>query len=342
VKDVVKRKRVPVATVTRADLEAGNACELPPAPPQAKCNATPEKSIFQPVYLASPKRTRLDHAYVTEPQSKPDTSTTECQTKQIVVDAAPPPKSTVTESVTPLSPHPSTSESEAEEVNPPKNDEEFNPDDEESDCGEPTTVDPQEDRKFVVFQSCLEELLRFCPNCGSPIISKRKFTIGSLVAYEIECNGGHKLTWRSQPIIHHQPLGNLIIAAAILMTGNTFGKINDFANASNMQLISRSVFQRMQREHLYPVIQEAWQKEKQKTLIEIKSHPHIVLAGDARCDSPGHNAKYGSYSMMHIEGDGVPGSKKIVDFQLLQRSQVISLNMSNTMYFYKINQGTED
>ena len=30
----------------------------------------------------------------------------------------------------------------------------------------------------------------------------------------------------------------------------------------------------------------------------------MTLAGDARCDTPGHNAKYGSYTLMHVDGQG--------------------------------------
>ena len=133
---------------------------------------------------------------------------------------------------------------------------------------------------------------------------------------------GHHYTWRSQPIKHRQPVGNLLIAAAILMTGNTFAKVNAFAQACNLHLISRSVFTRLQKQYLLPVIQEAWKKERSDVIAEVRRHPHIALAGDARCDSPGNNAKFGSYSMMHIEGGGVDGSHKIVDFELIQVSQV--------------------
>ena len=38
----------------------------------------------------------------------------------------------------------------------------------------------------------------------------------------------------------------------------------------------------------------------------------IVLGGDARCDSPGYSAKYGSYSLMDLE------TNKILDIQLVQ------------------------
>ena len=39
-----------------------------------------------------------------------------------------------------------------------------------------------------------------------------------------------------------------------------------------------------------------------------------MLAGDGRCDSPGHNAKYGTYSVMEVT------TEKIVDFSVVQVS----------------------
>ena len=44
----------------------------------------------------------------------------------------------------------------------------------------------------------------------------------------------------------------------------------------------------------------------------------LVLAGDGGCDSPGHNAKYGTYTMMDTD------SKLIVDCHLVQAPQTTS------------------
>ena len=44
------------------------------------------------------------------------------------------------------------------------------------------------------------------------------------------------------------------------------------------------------------------------------------LSGDGRCDSPGHNTKYGTYTMLDQSSD------KIVDFQIVQLSEVTSSN----------------
>lgn len=42
----------------------------------------------------------------------------------------------------------------------------------------------------------------------------------------------------------------------------------------------------------------------------------VILGGDARCDSPGYSAKYGSYTLMDLQ------TKKILDFQLIQSNEV--------------------
>lgn len=38
----------------------------------------------------------------------------------------------------------------------------------------------------------------------------------------------------------------------------------------------------------------------------------VIVGGDGRCDSPGHSAKYGTYSLMDAE------QNKILDSQLVQ------------------------
>ena len=54
-----------------------------------------------------------------------------------------------------------------------------------------------------------------------------------------------------------------------------------------------------------------WEESQQK-LFQASEGKTLVLGGDARKDSPGHSAKYGSYTLMDL------GSNKIVDTQLIQ------------------------
>lgn len=47
----------------------------------------------------------------------------------------------------------------------------------------------------------------------------------------------------------------------------------------------------------------------------LSASKQVVLAGDGRADSPGHSAKYGSYSLLDLK------CSKIVDFKLVQLRQ---------------------
>ena len=64
---------------------------------------------------------------------------------------------------------------------------------------------------------------------------------------------------------------------------------------------------RKQDSYLFPVINDFKDKE-------------VWLSGHSRCDSPGHNAKYGTYTMIDQHNN------KIVDFQIVQVSEVTSSN----------------
>ena len=59
-----------------------------------------------------------------------------------------------------------------------------------------------------------------------------------------------------------------------------------------------------------------------KELLQSLKGELLVLAGDGRCYSPAHNAKYSTYSIMHV------ATEKVLDFSLVQVSEV---NNSNCM-----------
>ena len=64
---------------------------------------------------------------------------------------------------------------------------------------------------------------------------------------------------------------------------------------------------------MQPVIYRMWQNEQSIVLKVAKDDGgQLVLAGDGRADSPGHSAKYDTYTMMDM------AINKIVDLQLLQ------------------------
>ena len=68
---------------------------------------------------------------------------------------------------------------------------------------------------------------------------------------------------------------------------------------------------------LFPVINEVWEGEQRAVFSDLKDK-ELWLSGDGRCDSPGHSAKYGTYTMLDQKSD------KIVDFHIVQVSEVSS------------------
>lgn len=78
---------------------------------------------------------------------------------------------------------------------------------------------------------------------------------------------------------------------------------------------SQSSFTRMQRTYLVPAIEEKWDEHLRSFRAELEDKD-VVLLGDGRMDSPGHCAKYCTYSMM--END----SKKIIAIETLDKREL--------------------
>lgn len=181
--------------------------------------------------------------------------------------------------------------------------------------------------KYIIFETKLDELMKFCSKCGQPVVQKAKSIEGSCVKYKISCHGGCEFTWKSQPYISsHQPCGNLLISSAILTTGNNFNNIHNFAKAMNLCLLSPSTHKKIQAATIFPVVQEQWNIERQKVVEDLRVRENFVLAGDARMDSPGHCGTHGSYTLMDTDGNGCEGTRKIVATELIHVSEVKNSN----------------
>ena len=176
------------------------------------------------------------------------------------------------------------------------------------------------DKKYLVFSNCLDQLLKRCPKCSVVVTGQKKKTTGSMLSVEMICLDGHITHCDSQPIIKRKPVGNLLLAASILFTGNTFASVSCLASCLNLQFISESVFYDTQQRFLFPVLNQAWKNEQEIVRQELVNKGAINLNGDGRCDSPGHSAKYGTYTLMDND------SGKVVVFSVVQVSEVTSSN----------------
>ena len=87
--------------------------------------------------------------------------------------------------------------------------------------------------------------------------------------------------------------------------------------------------------HLFPVINEAWQAGQNSVFSELEIED-LWLSGDGRCDSPGHSAKYGTYTMIDQFSD------KIIDFQIVQVSEVTSSNAMERERFKRCMENIHD
>ena len=71
---------------------------------------------------------------------------------------------------------------------------------------------------------------------------------------------------------------------------------------------------------MIPVVNEAWEAESRCQIEMLNWKAVVNLDGDGHCDSPGHCAKYGTYTLMDDDtGD-------VVAFNVVQVSEVTSSN----------------
>ena len=104
-----------------------------------------------------------------------------------------------------------------------------------------------------------------------------------------------------------------------MLTGSIFAyglpckKTSRMMKQLNIASISFPAYYSLLKNWVQPVIYRMWQNKQSIVLNAAKDDGgQLVLAGDGRADSPGHSAKYGTYTMMDM------AINKIVDLQLLQ------------------------
>lgn len=83
----------------------------------------------------------------------------------------------------------------------------------------------------------------------------------------------------------------------------------------------REPYFNIREQYICPVVRTTWQQQQQEIFSELKDREGgAVLAGDGRCDSPGHSAKYCTYTFLDVT------SQKVIDFNVVSVSQVANSN----------------
>ncbi|KAI4826169.1 hypothetical protein KUCAC02_021810, partial [Chaenocephalus aceratus] len=200
---------------------------------------------------------------------------------------------------------------------------------EESDCdssddsdmtGEPDSVDPEwfppedieeEDdymeellpgaspqrQKYVVDEERLLNLFTICRVCcvrgATKFISAKSGTLITVEQYCRFCDTTS--SWTSQPKEGLIAEGNISLSCAILYAGAVPHKVIRVLNFWGVQTYSKETYFYHQKQYLHGAVRRVWEKQHSVNLSQL--HKHSSFAGDARCDSMGHSAKYGSYSL---------------------------------------------
>ena len=114
---------------------------------------------------------------------------------------------------------------------------------------------------YLVEANHLELLFKKClgnPFCNAPISDISKTFQGSLVSYNITCSQNHFYSWQSQPTVNRTALGNVLLAAGTLYSGNTFKTLSEIAECSGIKLFSEKTFYEIQNSLLYPTVNSMW------------------------------------------------------------------------------------
>jgi len=176
---------------------------------------------------------------------------------------------------------------------------------------------PVKQRKYFVFESSLRQLFLLCFVCLSPCRVLVRQLLGSFVSVEQRCSHGHVYFWDSQPCHGSMPLGNLLLSACIFFSGVSPVRILNSLRFANIPVMNIRTYNRIQSSYLVMAVKKVWQTT-QADLLQSKSGKLCNVAGDGRCCSPGHTAKFCSYTVMDID------DSKILDVQLIQVNEVNS------------------
>ncbi|XP_059361052.1 uncharacterized protein LOC132098844 [Carassius carassius] len=181
--------------------------------------------------------------------------------------------------------------------------------------------DPNAVDKFIVCQRQLLSLFTVCPACCGETQGRIMHPEGTFIKVKQACGTcGYERYWQNQEKVQrNMPACNLLLSGAIHFSGCMATQTIRMLKLFGLQCISPGTFFRHHRYYTIPTIVQAWRNEQSGIIRELKeTGGGLILSGDCRSDSPGHCAKYGSYSLIE---DRI---NKVLDVQLVQSSEVPS------------------
>ncbi|XP_070203994.1 uncharacterized protein [Littorina saxatilis] len=178
-------------------------------------------------------------------------------------------------------------------------------------------VDAFGETKYLVFESNLEELLSVCRRCSKICQVTRKGVEGTAVEYTCLCEHcSHNYTWCSQPYSKRLPLGNLVLAAAAFFTACSPSRLITLFKSCNICIFGKTTYNNLQSAYMVQAVRNVWTRCQERLFAARPRTRPLKLAGDGRCDSPGHCAKYGSYTFLDAT------TMEVLHIELIQSNMV--------------------
>ena len=173
-------------------------------------------------------------------------------------------------------------------------------------------------RKYLVFESRLLQLAHMCVPCGSQNVRLDQIVIGTFLRLKRQCIDCDAVNiWESQPFLARVPAGNIHLTASILCSGSLPTKVLRMMDYLNVANVTAQTFYRHQKHFLLPAIERTWKSYQEQLLATAKARGGcITLAGDGRADSPGHSAKFGTYTCIDVQQNAV------LDIKIVQVSDL--------------------
>ncbi|XP_070184147.1 uncharacterized protein [Littorina saxatilis] len=173
---------------------------------------------------------------------------------------------------------------------------------------------PDLEDKYIVFQANLMQLFESCPRCSHPAKAFISKTVGSCIHVRQDCSKCCFFReWTSQPYIKQMPCGNLLLSSAVVLSGCSPKKILRLFYLLNVRYILESTFFWHQRHFIFSTVERKWKREQSELISQLQDEGRsLELIGDGRSDSPGHCAKYGTYTLIE------QGLGKVLDIQIVQ------------------------
>ena len=158
----------------------------------------------------------------------------------------------------------------------------------------PKNAPPQQQNLFLVAESSFLALFQFCPVCRSECERKVDSRLGTKITVTQKCFSCTFFTsWDSQLSVGDIPVGKIMLSSSILFGGGSPTKV--------------------EKKYLHTAVQRTYQQQQSTLLNNIKAEGReSIVGGDGRCDSSGHSAKQGTYSLTDAK------QNKILDSQLVQ------------------------